>query len=93
MYQSEIEIYYFNAWVLKLLHQNAWREKKTGKRELMTVSKKRTLLQDWYKYVLPNSAVKVNRQSIHCSRKSKETLSSHLYLNTLHGTTCTLLCI
>jgi hypothetical protein len=24
MCQSEIKIYYFNTWVLKLLHQNAW---------------------------------------------------------------------
>ena len=33
--------------------------------ELMTLSKKRTLLKDWYKYVLPNSVVKVNGQSMY----------------------------
>jgi hypothetical protein len=38
--QSEIKIYCFNTWVLKLLHQNAW-EKNPGKGELMVVSREK----------------------------------------------------
>jgi hypothetical protein len=45
--------------VLKLLHQKS-RESK--EKNVMTVSKERTLLKDCYKYVLANIVVKVKGQ-------------------------------
>jgi len=67
---------------------------KVGGGGLIALTKKRILLKDWCKYVLPNIVFKVNELVIYSVlQKELRHFSSRLHPYAFHGTTCNVLCI